>query len=438
MIDITRGNDWSMRIALTQDGEPFPVTSTEGLAVNIVSAYGKKTELEPTVADGLIYADIGGYDLPCGTHGIEVAKTGDSQWRTYGAAMIRITNETQAGGSTAAVGGDDYDVVMEANGIVVELSMAVDGQAGGGGVTPQEFAALAERVTAAEGDIDALESGKEDVISDLSTIRSGAALGATSVQTETDPTVPSWAKASSKPSYTASEVGAVPTTRTVNGKALSSDITLSASDVGALPSSTVIPDAQIQSDWNQTDTDAKDYVKNKPTIPTALSNLSDDSTHRTVTDAEKTAWSGKSNFSGSYNDLTDKPTIPTVPTNVSAFTNDAGYLTSHQDISGKEDRVSITTSLPVGDLSVNTYYALSTALTGAVTVTLPSVSDTAHMASIALSFETGSGFTSLTITPPTGVTVSYYDGYAIEASKEYEINLLWNGTKWIVSYAVVE
>ena len=29
-----------------------------------------------------------------------------------------------------------------------------------------------------------------------------------------------------------------------------------------------------------------------------------------------------------YNDLTNKPTIPTVPTNVSAFTNDAGYLTS--------------------------------------------------------------------------------------------------------------
>ena len=51
--------------------------------------------------------------------------------------------------------------------------------------------------------------------------------------TETDPTVPSWAKASSKPSYTASEVGAVPTSRTVNGKALSSNITLSASDVSA-------------------------------------------------------------------------------------------------------------------------------------------------------------------------------------------------------------
>lgn len=34
-----------------------------------------------------------------------------------------------------------------------------------------------------------------------------------------------------------------------------------------------------------------------------------------------------STFSGSYNDLTNKPTIPTVPTNVSAFTNDSGYVT---------------------------------------------------------------------------------------------------------------
>lgn len=33
-------------------------------------------------------------------------------------------------------------------------------------------------------------------------------------------------------------------------------------------------------------------------------------------------------FSGDYNDLTNKPTIPTVPTNVSNFTNDAGYITS--------------------------------------------------------------------------------------------------------------
>ena len=32
-------------------------------------------------------------------------------------------------------------------------------------------------------------------------------------------------------------------------------------------------------------------------------------------------------LSGNYNDLSNKPTIPTVPTNVSAFTNDSGYIT---------------------------------------------------------------------------------------------------------------
>ena len=104
--------------------------------------------------------------------------------------------------------------------------------------------------------------------------------------TETDPTVPGWAKADTKPTYTASEVGAVPTTRTVNGKALSGNISLSASDVGALPNTT--------------------------TIPTTLASLTEDTTHRVVTDTEKATWNAKSNFSGNYNDLTNKPTIPSI------------------------------------------------------------------------------------------------------------------------------
>ena len=58
---------------------------------------------------------------------------------------------------------------------------------------------------------------------------------------ETDPTVPAWAKQETKPSYTAFEVGAVPTSRTINSKSLSSNITLTAADVNALPASTVIP-----------------------------------------------------------------------------------------------------------------------------------------------------------------------------------------------------
>lgn len=47
------------------------------------------------------------------------------------------------------------------------------------------------------------------------------------------PVIPEWAQQPQKPSYTAEDVGAVPTRRTVNGKALSEDITLNAQDVGA-------------------------------------------------------------------------------------------------------------------------------------------------------------------------------------------------------------
>lgn len=51
------------------------------------------------------------------------------------------------------------------------------------------------------------------------------------------------------------------------------------------------------------------YAKTED-IPTKLADLNDDNTHRTVTDEEKTTWNNKSNFSGDYNDLSNKPTIP--------------------------------------------------------------------------------------------------------------------------------
>lgn len=68
---------------------------------------------------------------------------------------------------------------------------------------------------------------KEDLAEDVQTSL-GKADTAMQSYTETDPTVSSWAKAEKKPTYTASEVGAVPTSREVNGKALSADITLGA------------------------------------------------------------------------------------------------------------------------------------------------------------------------------------------------------------------
>ena len=50
---------------------------------------------------------------------------------------------------------------------------------------------------------------------------------------------------------------------------------------------------------------------------------------------------GKGLFSGSYTDLTNKPSIPS---KTSQLTNDSGFLTSHQDISGKVNKSSDTMS----------------------------------------------------------------------------------------------
>ena len=93
----------------------------------------------------------------------------------------------------------------------------------------------------------------------------------------------------------------------------------------------------VQSDWNETDTNSLAYIQNKPTIPTASNtNTGYAANADYALSAGGVAWgnvSGKPSFaavatSGNYNDLSNKPTIPTVPTNVSAFTNDSGYITS--------------------------------------------------------------------------------------------------------------
>lgn len=96
-----------------------------------------------------------------------------------------------------------------------------------------------------------------------------------------------------------------------------------------------------------------------PTIPDELSDLSDDATHRLVTDDEKTAWNNKSDFSGNYSDLSGRPSINngkltikrngtqvgqfyantatnytadiSVPTDTGDLTNGAGFLTSESD-----------------------------------------------------------------------------------------------------------
>lgn len=91
-----------------------------------------------------------------------------------------------------------------------------------------------------------------------------------------------------------------------------------------------------------------DTYATKSAIPTKTSQLTNDSGFLTAhqdlsTYAKKTDVTVKGiKVSGSTSNLTADTsgvvTIPAIPTAVSSFTNDAGYLTSHQDISGKADK----------------------------------------------------------------------------------------------------
>ena len=73
----------------------------------------------------------------------------------------------------------------------------------------------------------------------------------------------------------------------------------------------------------------KEHTHSDYATTTQLNELSDeivdheDDTTKHITSAERTAWNNKSSFSGSYNDLTNKPNIPS---KTSQLTNDSDYV----------------------------------------------------------------------------------------------------------------
>lgn len=114
---------------------------------------------------------------------------------------------------------------------------------------------------------------------------------------------------------------------------------------GKLPLSTIPADAfdAVKSNWNETDNTKLSFIENKPTN---LSNFTDDlgtsptHTHNQylteeidpifvaspangITSTDITNWDSKSEFSGNYNDLTNKPT------QLTDFTDDLGDSPTH-------------------------------------------------------------------------------------------------------------
>lgn len=95
--------------------------------------------------------------------------------------------------------------------------------------------------------------------------------------------------------------------------------------------------------------------------------------------------------------------------------------------------VSGSVTLEYGNLGF--YYDISNVL-GTLVVQLPNASTIIgnRTKGFVMHFTTGAN-SALTFTADT--SISYFDGYSIEANKEYELNIMWNGSKWIVAYGII-
>ena len=91
--------------------------------------------------------------------------------------------------------------------------------------------------------------------------------------------------------------------------------------------------------------------------------------------------------------------------------------------------VQVTSGTTAINAAVNTYYEVAGEV-GALAITLPTPTDTSNVSMVVVHLLAG--------TTPNGVigsteTIDYSAAYDISASKEYEINCLFNGDKWIVA-----
>lgn len=150
-----------------------------------------------------------------------------------------------------------------------------------------------------------------------------------------------------------------------------------------------------------------------PTIPTALADLTDDATHRVVTDTEKSTWNAKQsalNFESTPSSNNPVITKSEMGTSIQSYTSGTG--------------TSVSGTITVGQALM---YNPDTARTS-VTVTLGVVKGTGYTSEWHLGFKAGASC-AVTITPPSGYTIKWKDGIPTWADgKWYEIDFIRCGS----------
>lgn len=152
----------------------------------------------------------------------------------------------------------------------------------------------------------------------------------------------------------------------VNSSAISDGSLNLATDDGTLyadVSSTKRIELNPQSDWSITDTSSKGYIKNKPDLSSyaTQSELSYYASKSEIPSVPVKGIKVTGSTSSLSPDISGVVTIPNIPTNVSSFTNDKGYLTSHQDLSEYQKKLTFdntpttNSSNPVTSAGIKVY-----------------------------------------------------------------------------------
>lgn len=198
----------------------------------------------------------------------------------------------------------------------------------------------------------------------------------------------------------------------------------------------IVYTAMISADTNanvEFSTDILQLVvtESKYVIPTKTSDLTNDSGFLT----QHQDISGKA-------DKSEMSVVPGTGADVGKTTitlkqgTSATVLTAHQDISGKENVMPITTATgETLSAVVGNYYRLNNV--GTLAITLPTITGATKLQSITFLLICGSSAL-VTFVPQGSETILKQEDFSLEADTTYEVTALWNGSEWTLSRVIYE
>ena len=257
---IARGNDFKVaaRVSLYDEGtgklSPLDLTSAEGVAMAAIGRFSR-TEGAGVLVEGSRVTASFPWSIPCGAYGVEITfRDAAGRGRVFERAVFEVVDSVSDVAAAASEGDRQVAVDISVRTVYIgkgteaadypslSAKPRINGVELVGDKAAAEFG-LAEKSDipdtsglaskseipaktsqlvndsgfATRSDIDEAVSGKVDKVAgkglstnDYTDADKAKVASALQSYTETDPTVPEWAKRPTKPKYTAEEVGALP------------------------------------------------------------------------------------------------------------------------------------------------------------------------------------------------------------------------------------